>query len=61
MPGEKRQIKIDLNSNKPGEIEVWVDPDADYYERVYPAILAAMIESQAPDKAIHLIRQSIQV
>ncbi|MBT3206635.1 MAG: hypothetical protein HOM14_06190 [Gammaproteobacteria bacterium] len=59
MPDEIRNIITTLTINNSGYIEVWVDPDADYYDRVYPAILEAMSEESAPDTAINQIEEAM--
>ena len=59
MPDEIRSITTTLTVNTTGNIEVWVDPDADYYDRVYPAILEAMKEDSVPNIAINQIEEAM--
>jgi hypothetical protein len=56
--GEKREVKYKLDTNDAGWVEVWVDPDADYYERIYPLILKAMSEDSAGPEAIRQIKKA---
>lgn len=58
MPGEIRTKVYKPKKDIAGTIEVWVDPDADYSERVYPAIIAAMKESSVDDKSIRQINEA---
>lgn len=55
---EQRDIKVDIPEALSGWVEVWVDPDADYHDRVYPAILEAMSEDSIDSSAIDLIKQA---
>ena len=47
---------IELDSAAAGDIEVWVDPDADYYDRVYPVILDAQKQTEVAETAINQIK-----
>jgi len=46
LPNEKRKVVVGLNSNLKGKVEVWVDPDEDYYQRIYPVILEALLKDK---------------
>ncbi|MEE9302412.1 MAG: hypothetical protein V3U84_01370, partial [Thiotrichaceae bacterium] len=59
MPDENRVLNLTLPTSTSGYIEVWVDPDADYNNRVYPAILDAMKDSSVPKSAIDQIEQAL--
>jgi hypothetical protein len=39
MPGEVLPLSYPLAERAAAEVVVWVDPDADYFERVYPAMM----------------------
>jgi hypothetical protein len=52
---EIRTISTTLPNNLAGWLEVWVDPDADYYDRVYPAIIKSLKEEQHNTKAMQQI------
>jgi len=58
MPDESRQLSIKLATNITGTIEAWVDPDADYHDRVYPAILNVMKEAATANTAVEQIKQA---
>ncbi|NIA02715.1 MAG: hypothetical protein GWO88_00660 [Planctomycetia bacterium] len=61
MPDEKRKIVFNTESDNAGYIEVWVDPDADYSDRVYPAIIEALVESNGPDSPVNQINQAQEI
>ncbi|MCG7938709.1 MAG: cytochrome c family protein [Candidatus Thiodiazotropha lotti] len=61
QPHEQRTIHFNTDNTAVGYIEIWVDPDADYYERVYPAILKAMNESDVSQESKDMIRSAMQV
>lgn len=55
---ERRDITVNITEDSSGWVEVWIDPDADYHDRVYPAILQAMKEDSTDPEAIELIKQA---
>ena len=59
MPQQTRTLSFDIADDSKGSIEVWVDPDADYYERVYPAILGAMKELDSSSSSQSMIRDAM--
>ena len=59
MPDENRVIIKKLPEGSAGYIEVWVDPDADYTERVYPAIIKIMNESSTENLAVRQVQKAL--
>jgi len=58
LPLEKQSFQFEPVQETEGKIEVWVDPDADYYERVYPAILEALRDNDATKRSISMIQEA---
>jgi Cytochrome c554 and c-prime len=49
-PGEAVSLALTLGAAEPAEVTVWVEPDADYHDRVYPALvtlLGARLDAEA--------------
>jgi hypothetical protein len=59
MPGDEITLSHPLSTGARAEVRVWVEPDADYFERVYPALLDILGED-SPDEEIALLEMARQ-
>jgi hypothetical protein len=52
LPGQSLNLNLPLAKDKGASVRVFVQPDQDYHDRVYPMLLSAPIDLSKEDRAM---------